>query len=257
MRNRLFTLGNLMLMWILTSVPVARSEEILLLQEDAYLPYMAEQDFEAVGIYSDILDEAAKRLSASAITVKAVPWSRALKLVRSGGAQGLVGTYYRPVVRPWIRVFSVPLLTEQVFVFCRDGIARADWNYPADFKGLTFGNNTGYRSPGQRFFELVEAGEISVVEARTTAMNLNMLALGRIDCYVQERLSAEREIRRNKLRNIVPVKAISAETAHIGYSSSWTGPEADAFIIEMDRTLTELHRDGSVDRIISTYLNSS
>ncbi|MCK7615783.1 substrate-binding periplasmic protein [Roseibium sediminicola] len=249
--------GCLLLLLNLVLVPSAQADEILLLQEDSYLPYMGVADFEAIGIYSDILDEAQQRLNPSSFALKAVPWSRAIELVRAGNAQGLVGTYYRPAARPWIRTFSVPLFTEQVGVFCRPGIGDESWSYPEDFKGLIFGNNTNFRTPGARFFELVDAGEITLLEAETTAMNLKMLEIGRLDCYVQEQLTTEREIRGNKLKNVRRVKTISAETAHIGYSASWMRPEADAFIAEMDRVLTDMHSDGAVNRIIAAYLSSS
>ena len=221
------------------------------------MPYMGARQTDAIGIYSDILDEASKRFQASEMALQAVPWPRAIELVRSGNAQGLVGAYHRPEVRPWIRRYSAPLYTEKVSVYCRPGVAQASWSYPEDFTGLTFGNNTGFRTPGARFFELVEAGDIVLQEARTTAMNLKMLELGRLDCYVQEELSAEREIRRNKLTGIEHVQTISSEPAYIGYSHKWVGAAADAFILKMDRILGEMHKDGSVDRIISSYLGSS
>lgn len=255
MGQKRLALGSFLLPLIL--MRAAAADQVLLVQDDSYMPYMGAEQFDAVGIYSDILDEASKRLDNKEIALQAVPWPRALELVRNGAAQGLVGTYHWPVERPWIRHYSVPLFTEQVNVYCRPGIADAGWSFPDDFKGLTFGNNTGFHTPGTRFFELAEAGDITLLEARTTAMNLNMLELGRLDCYVQEQLSAEREIRRNTLKNIEHVQTISSETAHIGYSDNWIGPQADAFIVEMDRVLNEMHQDGSVDRIIGAYLGSS
>lgn len=257
MRERRFAFCSFVLLLSLMQTADAAAEQVLLVQDDSYMPYMGAEQIDAVGVYSDILDEAGERLQKSEFALQAVPWPRAIELVRGGGAQGLVGTYYRPVVRPWIRHFSVALFTEHVSVYCRPGIARQDWSYPEDFRGLTFGNNTGFRTPGARFFELVEAGDITLLEAQTTEMNLNMLELGRLDCYVQEQLTAEREIRRNRLKNVQRVQTISSETAHIGYSMSWVGAEADAFIVEMDRVLTEMHQDGSVNRIISAYLGSS
>lgn len=256
MSDRIIAL-SLLLLLLLGSTQSARPADILLVQDEAYLPYMGAEQFEATGIYRDILKEAGQRLERRGFQVQAVPWPRAIELVRGGGAQGLVGTYYRPDARPWIRTFSVPLYEEQVSVYCRKGVAEEDWSYPADFKGLTFGNNTNFRTPGERFFELVASGDITLLEAQTTEMNLRMLDLGRLDCYVQERLTAELEIRRNGLQNVRRVKTISSETAHIGYSSHWTGLEADSFIDDMNQVLTEMHADGTVSRIIAAYLESS
>lgn len=235
----------------------AQAERVLLVQDNSYPPYMTVRGALPEGIYSAILREAKRRMQSEALFLEAVPWTRATLLVENGRAQGLVGSYYKPEARPWIRHWSVPLYQEEVSVFCRDGVAKSDWIYPDDFKGLLFGNIAGYKAPGPRFFEMVEQGRIKLEEAQTNEQNLSKLVLGRIDCYVVERLATEILIRKNNYKNVRIVATASMEPAYIGYSDKWTGPDADAFIEAMDAALTSMKKDGTIDGIVASYIGGS
>lgn len=175
-----------------------------------------------------------------------------MNLVEYGQAHGLIGTYFRPEARPWIGTYSEAPMTERVSVYCRDGVGEASWSYPEDFKGLTFGNNAGFSTPGAEFFDLVESGLISLQEAPTTGQNLLKMAKGRIDCYVQEQLATESIINTQSITGVRRVLDTSAEPAHIGFRGTWQGEEAETFIAAMDAALKSMMEDGTVDRIIST-----
>lgn len=242
--------------WHLASGSPAEASDIILVQDNAYPPYMSQTDGRPDGIYAVIINEARKRLANSNLVLQAAPWTRATVLVENGRAMGLVGSYYKPQDRPWIRHWSVPLYDEEVSVFCRQGVARRDWKYPEDYKGLLFGNVAGYRAPGPRFFEMVEKGEIKLEEAQTTEQNLSKLVLGRIDCYVVERLATEMLIREKGYDNVDIVGTASIEPAYVGFSDKWTGPEADAFIRDFDLTLKTMKADGTIDRIVASFTGS-
>ncbi|WP_428527030.1 substrate-binding periplasmic protein [Roseibium sp.] len=235
----------------------ASSEEVMLVQDEAYPPFMEKQDGKPAGILADIIQAAATRMAnQGTFKLDTVPWSRAVKLVEGDRAHGLVGTYYKPEARPWIGTYSEPLMTEEVGIYCKPGVANAGWTYPDDYKGLTFGNNTGFQSPGAAFFALVEAGDIKLEEAQTTEQNLKKLSSGRIDCYVQERLTTEIAINEHKLDNIDFVANASEEKSFIGFRKSWSGPEADAFIKAMDAAIVSLREDGTIDKIIASHVGS-
>lgn len=236
--------------------PAVAADQVLFLQDNAYAPYMTVENGMPAGLYAEILFEAQRRMDASNLSVQAVPWTRATVLVENGYAQGLVGSYYKPSDRPWIRHWSVPIFFEEVSIFCRSGIAQPGWIYPDDYKGLLFGNVAGYKAPGDRFFELVAQGVIKLEEAQTTEQNLDKLALGRIDCYVVERIATEVLIREKNIKNVQITGTASLEAAYIGYSDKWTGPNADAFIKAMDETLTAMKADGTIDQIIAKFIGS-
>ena len=232
----------------------AQAAEIVLVQDESYPPYMSKDGADATGIWADVVKEAGRRMDGVSFKLDAVPWSRAVGLVEQGRAHGLVGTYYKPEARPWIATYSEPAMTEQVSVYCHSGVAKSDWTYPDDYKGLTFGNNTGFRTPGAKFFTMVEAGDIQLQEAPSTEQNLKKLSAGRIDCYVQERLSAEIAINSGGIDNVERVTDASSEESFIGYTETWTGPEAEAFIAAMDKAIKEMKADGTIDKIIKNYV---
>jgi len=234
----------------------AFAETIRLVQDEAYAPYMTKDGKRPTGIWAEVITEALTRIEGDYdVVLEAVPWSRAVNLVESGQAHGLVGTYHKPDSRPWIGTYSVAPFTENVSVYCRGGVAEADWSYPQDFKGLTFGNNAGFGTPGQAFFDLVASGLISLQEAPTTDLNLKKLAAGRIDCYVQEKLTAQIAIAELGLSGITQVLDTSVEDSMIGFRGSWQGAEAEGFAADMDRALTAMMADGTIDQIIATAVD--
>ncbi|MFP3385555.1 substrate-binding periplasmic protein [Tritonibacter sp. SIMBA_163] len=228
------------------------AETIRLVQDEAYAPYMTMTDKAPTGIWADVITEALSRIDGDYdVVLEALPWSRAVNLVEGGQAHGLVGTYHKPDSRPWIGTYSVAPFTENVSVFCRDGVAEEGWSYPQDFKGLTFGNNAGFGTPGEEFFALVTGGLISLQEAPTTDLNLKKLAGGRIDCYVQEQRTAEMAINALGLTGITRVLDTSVEDSMIGFRGSWQGDEAAGFTSAMDGALKAMMEDGTIDRIIA------
>jgi len=233
----------------------ASAEDILLVQDEAYPPFMNKQDGKPAGILADIIRAARERMGdMGSFTLDTVPWSRAVKLVEGNRAHGLVGTYYKPEARPWIGTYSEPLMVEEVGIYCKPGIAKPEWKYPDDYKGLKFGNNTGFQSPGAAFFAMVETGDIKLEEAQTTEQNLKKLSSGRIDCYVQERLTTEIALNEHKIDNIEFVANASEEKSFIGFRKSWSGPEADAFINEFNAAVSALKSDGTIDAIIKSHV---
>lgn len=201
------------------------------------------------GIYAEIIQEADKRLPDYTIDLVSAPWPRAIFLTREGQAAGLVGTYRKTLERPWIRYYSTPLFEEEVFVFCRRGVAGPDWRYPEDYAGLVFANNLGFGTPGSAFFAMVKAGKIDLIEEQTTEENLRLIELGRADCYVQDGLATRRALKSEGLQTIDQIAKVLTETAHVGYSENWTGNRPDAFIAAMDRVLQDMTTDGTIARI--------
>ncbi|MFY0619602.1 substrate-binding periplasmic protein [Shimia sp.] len=235
-----------------TAVTSVSAAQIKLVQDEAYAPYMGVENGQATGIWAEFIAEALTRVDGDYdVVVEALPWSRAVNLVETGQAHGLVGTYFRPDSRPWLGTYSTSPVIEKVSVYCREGVAQSDWAYPDDFAGLTFGNNAGFGSPGKAFFEMVDAGSITLQEAQTTEQNLKKLEKGRIDCYVQEQLAAEMVINEKGIAGVVRVLDTSAEAAHIGFRADWQDEESQEFIADFNAALQSMMDDGTVAEIVS------
>jgi polar amino acid transport system substrate-binding protein len=230
---------------------------VTMVQDSDYPPFMIAEQAGPAGIYADIIRAADRRLPDYTIMLSASPWPRAKYLVEEGKINGLVGTYQKPNRRPWIHHYSSPLATETIYVYCRDGVAQESWSYPEDFEGLLFSNNTGFATPGPKFFKMVEEGKIDIIEEQTTDANLRLLQLGRADCYVQEKTAAAIAIRFNNFDKVKPVREVLRETAHVGYSKQWTAAGKDKFVVEMDRVLEEMSADGTIDAIIRKWTDGA
>lgn len=245
--------------WLGSPVPGTAEgiQTVHLVQDSDYPPFMIAKKTGPAGIYAEIIRAADDRLDDYNIELSASSWPRAKYLVATGQANGLVGTYFKPRRRPWIRHFSSPLATETVFLYCREGVADESWAYPDDYIGLLFSNNIGFATPGDRFFELVDDGKIEIIEEQTTEKNLRLLHLGRADCYVQEKAAVETALRANKFDMVRPVREVLVEPAHIGYSEHWSAEDGDDFIAQMDRVLEEMEQDGTIRTIIAKWTSGT
>ncbi|MCY4334019.1 MAG: transporter substrate-binding domain-containing protein [Litoreibacter sp.] len=222
---------------------------------DNYAPLMSSDG----GIAGDIIDEVNERLNGEyKIEVESVPWARAVKLVESGRAQGLVGTYYRPEVRPWINPYSEPLLQDPVSVFCREGVGDPSWDYPNDFAGLVFGYLIGSYAGGSDFDAMRDAGAITVEESSSLSVNLRKLKAGRIDCFVEGRFAILSEIAGiGGIEGLEIINDVSKEDFYVGFESEWaSSPSAADFISAFNATIQEMHKDGTIDQLLADGLNN-
>lgn len=224
-------------------------ETVTMVQDAGFPPYMMQTPSGPGGIYAEIIREVDRRLPGYQIELQALPWSRALHLVASGRIKTLLGTYQRPKQRPWLRQYSKVITYESLFVYCRKGVADKTWSFPDDYAGLVFGNNSGFETPGPAFFDLVAAGRIFLNEEQTTELNLKLLQYGRADCYVQDKSVVDPLLSTGLFDMIEPVKQLTYETTHVGFSEAWDAQQADRFKQELDRVLEEMKQDGSLDSI--------
>jgi len=225
-----------------------------MVQEAEFAPYMTSKVKGRSGIYAEIIYEADRRLPDYRIDLKAIPWSRALHLVRSGRVNALLGTYLRPQERPWLRRYSGTIMNEDIYVFCRKGVAQKDWFFPADYSGLVFGNNQGFETPGKAFFEMVDQGEIYLNEEQTTELNLRLLNLGRADCYVQDKTVVDPILEAEGYDKVEPIRQLTSESVHVGFSEAWASDAANRFIDDLDRVLKAMKADGTIDQIVSRHV---
>lgn len=240
-----------------SNIPV----KITLYAEDSNAPYAFLDGSDAAGIYVRILQEAFARMPQYRLEIASVPFRRGMELLKDGQIMGFFPPYERKD-RDWIERYSIPILRETVVAICSNDYARSnDLNhFPDDFKGARFANNAGYRLAGGAFFEMVEAGDIVLEEANTTASNLRFLMAGRVDCYVNERmaiLAGMRELGVDKdlARLFNEVAIIGQEFGYVAFGpdpeNQW--PERDQFADALDATLRQMRDSGEIDRLVVDY----
>nr|WP_199067933.1 transporter substrate-binding domain-containing protein [Chromobacterium sp. ASV5] len=254
---------------LLPAQPAAAVQVVTILADDNYPPYSYAWQGQSVGIYNTILRVASARLPDYQIELKPVPYKRGLAELESGRSLALSPPYYRPRERPYIGLYSVPILKEQVAAFCRPAaIKKAHPQWPDDYRGLRFGNNPGFRLGGAAFWTYVARGDIQVEEAADARSNLLKLLHGRIDCYLNDKLAIDFELARLEHQgDYLPESGhalfqsgpISEEAGHVGLTNRDRGrfPYKADFLRQLNAALEDMQRNGTIDRIVAAALRAA
>lgn len=242
--------------------------KITIYGDDAYPPYSYLDDGQASGVYTEILQKVFNEMPEYQVTIKLVPWKRGLKLLESGDGFALFPPYSYVSDRPYISPYSIPILDEEVVVYCQpDSLEnRQQSNWPSDYYGLTFGINDAFSLGGEEFWRAVKQGDILLREAKSNRINILSLYKNRIDCYINDRLSILWEV--NLLIdeglvapdwNLTFGTFVSTEQGYLGFSNSANDryPYKDDFVEKFNFTLQRLKQEGSFEHIISHFMQSN
>lgn len=233
--------------------------------DNNYPPYSYVENDEAKGIYVEALTRAFSRMEAYEVTIIAEPWKRSLEMLEQGKHFALFPPYYRPTARPFMD-YSEPILEEKVVVFLNASIAdkRQLNSWPVDFHGMKIGRNPGYTiSQNEEFLEAVRSGHITLEDAKDNRSNILKLAMGRVDAYVNDRLSILWEVSRLKKsgeydeggrhEEIVEGITLSVEQGYLGFTNQDKGvfTYKDNFITTFNTIISDMKEKGEIKKIIS------
>lgn len=243
------------------SMSVAAKTDITIYGDDSYPPYSYMENGRLTGIYTVILDKVFAQMPEYNVTLKGTPWKRGLSEIESGKMFALYPPYKRPELRPYME-YDVPILDEKLVVVCQQSVvSNPRPNWPADYMGLTIGNNSGFSAGGDEFNAAVKSGKIKLSETKGTPKNLLKLIAGRVDCYMNDALSIQWELK--KLKNegkydgssVVEAATISSEQGFLGIVTDGTNyPYKDSFKVEYHKVLGEMKASGELDKIISDFI---
>ncbi|OQX21985.1 MAG: ABC transporter substrate-binding protein [Desulfobacteraceae bacterium IS3] len=234
--------------------------------DDDYPPYSYKEEGKLTGIYTEILMTAFSRMEGYKVNIKPVPWKRGLDYLEKGTGFALYPPYYRPKERPYIKPYSIPILGEKIVVFCKENVLaqpRPDW--PKDYYGLTIGNNAGFLSGGDDFWDAVKSGKIKVEEAKGTRLNILKLGENRFDCYMNDRLSTLWELNRLKKNGeydeggrhvkIEEGATVSVEQAFLGFTDRDKGKfyYKDDFVMKFNAVIADMKNKGEIQKIIDDF----
>ncbi len=242
--------------------------DVTILADDNYYPYSFVEDGMLTGAYTQIIERIVKEMPNFRVQLVPVPWKRGLKLLKSGKAFALYPPYLKKQARPYIWPVSKPILDEITSVFCRTDILTTPRpNWPNDYIGLTIGNNHGFQIAGNRFWQLVKQGKITVKEFKNNQVNLTkMLIAKETDCYMNDReailLSWHSLISQTKWKHKVMAMTegavISKEQGHLGFTNNDQGfyYYKKDFLIKFNKILEKIKQSGELEEIINQYWQS-
>jgi polar amino acid transport system substrate-binding protein len=248
----------------INSAYASEAVEVVIFADEAYPPYSYMENGELRGIYPALFVKFFEQMPGYKVQIKPVPWKRGLMMIETGQGFALIPPYYRPKERPWMH-YSEPILEEQVTLFCNEpvlkGIRRTVW--PDDFYGLRVGINAGFVLGGERFMQASKEGKLSIDLAPSNRSNLLKLLMGRIDCYLNDRLSILWELERIKSeglynnQKILEALTISQETAYLGVTERDNGHFAfkSDFIKQLNAQILQMKKKGEIQRLIELQLS--
>ncbi|MHC8334418.1 substrate-binding periplasmic protein [Pseudomonas sp. LB3P25] len=240
--------------------------DVVILCDAGYPPYSYAEGDEVKGLYTDILRKAFSRIPEYNVHIRPVPWARGLAEVASGRAFALYPPYHRPSARPWMD-YSRPILKEKVVVFVRAELARKRpvERFPFAYSSLRIGVNRGFMSiDDQDYQSMLATGALKQSYANDNRTNLARLYHGRIDVYINDRLSVLWELdqmqregvfAQSDLNWLVEGPWLSGEAGYLGYTrlNATAYPYKPKFMQRLDKILAELERDGSIERLAKSY----
>ena len=233
--------------------------------DDHYPPYSYLENGRLTGIYTLIVRKALERMPDYQVQLVAVPWKRGVLMLEKGEAFALYPPYARPAERPYMK-YSEAMLTEQVAVFCNTAASarRTLKIWPDDYFGLRIGLNAGFLSGGKQLDDAVKAGRMNIDAAHGNRANLLKLMRGRVDCYVNDRLSILWEMERIKKEGLMaPGYLRLLETAELGAEQGFLGytglspeqyPFRDDFFQKFNAAIRDMKRSGDIKELVERFL---
>lgn len=249
-------------------LPGHAMQPVVILCDEGYPPYSYAKDGEPQGIYVEIVNVIASRMTGYRVSIEPVPWKRGLLYLLQGEAFGIIPPYKRPDERPYMS-YSDPILRERLSLLMPErALKQHHMQWPDDFTGLAIGTNAGFSTPlCDKAAKAIAEGRIRWDSSGTTEQNLLKLHRGRLQGYVNDPTGTVAEwarlVRRGDVAgNLVEVAILSEEDGHLGITDQDKGrfPYKYDFIMQFNRILGAMHRKGEVESIrnsvMESYVNS-
>ena len=248
---------------------IAAAQKVVLYADDAYPPYSFSEQGQARGLYAQILRKAFSRMPDYEVRIEPKPWKRALKALERGEVMAIYPPYWHPQTRPFIWPYSVALFEETVAVHChfQRSPSGPGARWPEAFQGLRISQTGGYDQGGEHYKHLLEGGHLTEVYARSTELNVLMMAKGRSDCFLNDRLSTRLELKRlqnsvkddavlAELMQIRDTATVSQQAVYVGFNQQFAAryPYWQDFFEQLNDRLLEMHGTGEIYQMAKDYV---
>lgn len=240
-------------------------QKVTILADENYPPYTFVENGQLKGIYVDIVTESAKLISSRyKVEIVGVPWKRGIETIKAGKAIAILPPYKHVDKRRYIWPYSLPLLTENVVAFCHKNVDIFKYIRNPSKKiiaPLNIGINADYLILNKELEQAKEQNNIVLRENKSTSANIMKLYFGRIDCYLNDKLSTLWELSKISkdsnvnFDNIIEALLVTPQTAHIGYTNndSHSFHYKDDFVLRMNKALSKFMSSEKYQKIISRY----
>ncbi len=243
-----------------------QQREVIVYTDDAYPPYSYQIEGQATGIYPEILAEIFSQMEDFKVRIEPIPFKRGLKMLESGRGFALAPPYYYANQRFYIQPYSLPILDEEVVVYCNKHIQNllpSSPIWPEDYFQFKIGINEAYAVGGEAFSRARKAGKIQVIEGKSNAENILRMAKRKIDCYVNDKLSILWETKRLKQQGKLAANAefllaalVSQEQGYLAFTAIDSHyPYKKEFIEQFNYHLHLMKQKDGIQKILNDFLS--
>lgn len=242
---------------------------VSLVTDDNHFPYAYLDQGKPAGLYVKIVETIAAGMPNYSVRIIAVPWKRALHLAETGEAAGIFPPHHFPAQRPYLELYSDPILSETPVLQCNDatlaehGIDRKKASWPADYAGASIVAAMGTHMGGDQLWNVFAANRITVTPSGGIMENLRTLAHGRVDCMLNDRLTVQAAtawLAKHEpglpMAGIAEAMSFPVEPGYLALSrpAALREPVRQAFLDEFNTLLRHMRDEGALDRITEEYL---
>lgn len=239
------------------------AKDILLLTDSQYPPYSYEENGRAVGLYVELVEQVAARLTGYNVSIQPLPWQTAKHELRNGDADGLIGVYFHGEKWPYMYPYSSRLAQEQVWTACKssrepEGVTERQW--PDNYKNTLITHVAGYDgwlSEGIRSER--NTSMINFIEVPNMVTGMQMAEKGIADCALVETVAFRFVTQRqsDEFASLNLTTLIDRHDVFIGYAKSRSTDPSQAalkeFMKDFDAQLKTSLIAGQLDVIYEKY----
>ncbi|NDV24778.1 ABC transporter substrate-binding protein [Desulfovibrio sp. JC022] len=225
-------------------------ERVTVYGDKTYAPFCFMHNGTYDGIYVRILTKAFSRMDGYNVEIKPLPWKRALRGLEKGKIFAMFPPYYRPKLRPWIDIYSTPILEEGYELYCRKEIfTKPRPNWPQDYQDLQIGTNLGYAVP--------QINGIALQETASSIQNAKKLMQGKIDCYASNNISTIYLLKKMgaDLSMFKKGVKISLEYSYLAFSNKNNPSYKKDFIRQFNEVINKMKKDNEIKAIVDEFIH--
>ena len=242
-RSSILVIGVL----IYLAIASATTKEIKLLTAP-YPPFHG-PDLRNQGPITEIVVQAYKKVGYD-VSVKFVPWARALKLAKEGKADGLHGAWYSEERKQWF-VYSDKLPGSEVVLYKRKGSSPQKFTSFEALHSYKIGIVRGYRNP-----PAFEAAKLKTAVTDSDKSNLKILAAKRVDLILIDRhtaISLLETDEMSKYRDTLEALEPSVEELSLYLLISKKVADYQVKVDDFNKGLELLREEGGVEGILKDH----
>jgi len=183
------------------------------------------------------------------VSVKYVPWARAVADAKAGKADGLHGAWYSQEREEWF-VYSDKLPGNEIVLFKRKGTEPQAFDGYDDLQPYRIGVVRGYVNPPE-----FDAADLRTEEANSDKLNLTKLAKGRVDLILIDRAIAKHILANELAEHKDALEAVDPplKIEHLYMLISKETDDYQTKVEDFNKGLKVLTEEGGIDEIMMRH----